>query len=206
MRAVIFLGSPKADTDELSGFVKDDDFVICADKGYKYAKRLGVHINAVLGDFDSCDIKDVDFKGVKVFPSEKDFTDCEIAVDYACEKGADEIVLLCATGGREDHFLGNIYALRRGADRGVFCYIYTKTTQIYVADDYFETTGEKGDILSVFEFFCAKKFTTENLKYALKDKDLPYTCISNVFSDKKVSLKFSGRALIIHTKEDTESV
>lgn len=201
MRAVIFLGSPEANVCELFGFVKENDLVICADMGYKYAKQLGVHIDAVLGDFDSCDI-DVDFKDAQKFSCEKDFTDCELCVDYAIEHGADEIVLLCAAGGRYDHFLGNIYALRRGMLHGAFCYIYTKNTQIYVAENYFETTGEKGDILSVFEFFSAKKFTTKNLKYALCEEDLPYTGISNVFEDSFVSLKFTGSAIIVHTKEE----
>lgn len=201
MRAVIFLGSPETDLSEISDFVQKDDFVICADMGYKYAKQLGVHINAVLGDFDSCDI-DVDFANKKIFPTEKDFTDCEICVDYACDKGADEVVLLCATGGRIDHFIGNIYALRRSVHRGVHAYIYQKKTKIYVAENHFETEGEVGDILSVFEFFHARKFTTLNLKYALNNEDLPYTGISNVFTDNKISLDFLGTALIVHTKEE----
>lgn len=197
MRAVIFLGAPEPDLESLVGFVRDDDFVICADKGYEYAKALGVHIDAVLGDFDSTDIKNIDFEGIKVYPSEKDYTDCEIAVDFACDKGASEVCLLCATGGRSDHFLGNLYALRRSAHRGAKSWIYTKNEEIYISDGEFEANGKKGDILSVLPFPVATDFTTKNLKYALKNEPLPYTGISNVFLEDTVSLTFKGRAIVV---------
>lgn len=200
MRAVIFLGAPDVDGGYLEGFIKEDDFVICADSGYKYARDLGCRIDAVMGDFDSFELKNVAFDDIKVYPSQKDFTDCEIAVDFALDKGADCVVLVCAKGGRSDHFLANIYALRRCSERGVFSYIYSENEWIYVAENHFETTGEPGDILSVIPFAEAKNFTTENLKYALYNEDLPYTGVSNVFLDKRVSLKFEGRAIIIHNK------
>lgn len=197
MRAVIFLGAPDVDTGYLKNFIKADDYVICADSGYGYAKELGVSINAVLGDFDSYDINKVEFDEISVYPSEKDFTDCEIAVDFAMDKGADQVVLVCAKGGRSDHFLANIYALLRCAERGVFSYIFSENEKIYVAEGFFETTGKVGDILSVIPFAKAKNFTTRNLKYALENQDLPYTGVSNVFTDCDVSIEFEGRAIVV---------
>ena len=132
MRAIIFLASPDADIQYLNGFVKEDDYIICADSGYKYAKRLGCRIDAVMGDFDSCSIDDVDFKDAVIYPCEKDFTDCEIAMDYAIEKGADEIVLVCAKGGRSDHFLANILLktlLKLKEKREIFYQLYLLVTQ-----------------------------------------------------------------------------
>lgn len=202
MRAVIFLGAPEFSKEKLDGFVLKEDFVICADRGYLYAKSLEISPDVVLGDFDSVDISEISEKEkIILYPTEKDYTDCEIAVDLAIEKGADEIVLLCATGGRIDHTLGNIYALARGIKKKVKTYIYDGETKIYMCDEFFETSGEIGDILSVFPFPDARAFTTKNLKYSLTNQDLPYTGISNVFCGKTVSLNFSGRAIIVHTKE-----
>ncbi len=198
MRAVIFLGTPDFSKEKFEGFVKKDDFVICADRGYVYAKALNVVPNVVLGDFDSSDIAEVDNENILVYPAEKDYTDCEIAVDYAIENGAEEIVLICALGGRIDHTLGNIYAIARGINKKVRTYIYDGETKIYVCDEFFETTGEIGDILSVFPFPDARCFTTKNLKYSLENQDLPYTGVSNVFEKNYVSLKFSGRAIVVH--------
>lgn len=201
MRAVIFLGAPDVCLGHLEGFIKEDDYVICADSGYKYAKNLGIKPDAVLGDFDSYDLSEVQEENPLVYPTEKDFTDCEIAIDYAIEKGASEIVLSCAKGGRSDHFLANIYALMRALEKGVKAYIYSENERIYIAENFFEAEGEIGDILSVIPFVSAKNFTTHNLKYALKNADLPYTGVSNVFLDKKVSLSFEGRAIIVICKE-----
>ncbi len=198
MRGIIFLGAPDVDIRYLNGFVREDDYIICADSGYKYAKKLGCRIDAVMGDFDSCSIDDVDFKDTVVYPCEKDFTDCEIAMDFAIDKGADEIVLVCAKGGRSDHFLSNIYALNKGLENNIFSYIYSPGEKIYIAENCFETKGKKGDILSVIPVGDTKNYTTVNLKYSLKNKCLPYTGVSNVFTDEWVKIQFKGKAVIVH--------
>lgn len=39
MRCTIIAGSPEADIDFISEQVKDCNYLICADKGYEYAKN-----------------------------------------------------------------------------------------------------------------------------------------------------------------------
>ena len=194
----MFLGAPDTDVKYLSDFIKEDDYIICADSGYKYAKELGCRIDAVMGDFDSIGIDKVDFEGAIIYPCEKDFTDCEIAMDFAIDKGIDEVVLVCAKGGRSDHFLANIYSLNKGLEKGVFAYIYSPGEKIYIAQNCFETKGKKGDVLSVIPIGKTKNYTTVNLKYSLDNEPLPYTGISNVFEDEWVKISFEGKAVIVH--------
>ncbi len=93
----------------------EGDLCIAADSGYKNACALGVKVNILLGDFDSLD---ADLKAnvgddieVLTVPSEKDFTDTQMAVDTALDKGADEIVIIGGLSGRLDHTLSNLAVL-----------------------------------------------------------------------------------------------
>lgn len=91
--------------------------VIAADSGIRHAGALGLEPEAWVGDFDSSDAQ-LQAMMARVpretFPAEKDRTDGELAVDFAVQKGATELVLVGAFGGaRADHaFLHMTMALR----------------------------------------------------------------------------------------------
>ena len=52
-------------------------------------------------------------EGIEVLkvPAEKDFTDTQMAVKEALERGADELVIIGGLGGRLDHTLSNVSIL-----------------------------------------------------------------------------------------------
>jgi thiamine pyrophosphokinase len=87
--------------------------VFCADGGFKYAAKLGLNPDVVIGDRDSSGYADI------LLPSEKNTTDMEACLDHALASGCDEIVLLGATGGRLDHFFGNIGILEKAEGKAV---------------------------------------------------------------------------------------
>ncbi len=91
--------------------------VIAADSGIAHATALGLDPELWVGDFDSSDehLRAVmDRVPRKTYPTEKDLTDGEIAVDYSLAEGADEIIMAGAFGGpRADHaFLHMTMAVR----------------------------------------------------------------------------------------------
>ena len=90
---------------------------IAADSGIKHAASLPIEPELWVGDFDSADAIHVEtYRHVKrlEFPSDKDKTDGEIAVDEALKLGASKLVFVGAFGGkRTDHmFLHMTLALR----------------------------------------------------------------------------------------------
>lgn len=99
--------------------IQNADFVIACDRGYAYAKRLGIVPDLFIGDFDSLAESLPESVPALDLPCEKDDTDTMAAVRYAVGKGRRQIVLYCALGGRLDHLLGNLqaaaYAVRQGA-------------------------------------------------------------------------------------------
>ncbi len=87
----------------------ENAYVICCDGAYSWAKGK-VKIDENLGDFDS--LEETPYPApLQTFPSEKDETDGELAVDRALDMGASDFVFYGAGGGREDHFLGNLHLL-----------------------------------------------------------------------------------------------
>ncbi|HAQ41019.1 MAG TPA: thiamine diphosphokinase [Clostridiales bacterium] len=94
------------------------DYVICADGGLEKAERFGLVPDLILGDFDSVDpgtlarYKSLNIETV-TFSAEKDYTDMELAVEYAVKKGYKNIVLAGASGTRLDHTVANIQLLEK---------------------------------------------------------------------------------------------
>ncbi len=92
-----------------------DDLVIAADSGYKNAIALGASVNMLVGDFDSLEhsvLESLDSRTELVtVPAEKDFTDTQLAVKLALEKGATSIVIIGGLWGRLDHTQSNLAIL-----------------------------------------------------------------------------------------------
>lgn len=127
-RAIIYCWS---ESDILPFDKEDGDFIICADSGIDYAKRVGALPDVVLGDFDSSDKppETSEFQTI-VLPVEKDDTDALFAARFALEKGFEKIFLAGGIGGRLDHTLGAIAVLRFIEKNGAECIICDGKTRI----------------------------------------------------------------------------
>ena len=140
-RISIVSGGP-VDPDFVARYIKKfgSDIVIAADKGLDTCVRAGIVPDIVLGDYDSTGMRgrvdDLKRSGsyVEVYPAEKDFTDTEAAVMCALEKGAEELVILGATGGRLDHFLANLDLCLVPLRRGVKCTLADERNELCLLD------------------------------------------------------------------------
>ena len=97
--------------------------VIAADSGIRHATTLGVQPELWTGDFDSVsDELAAAWPDVprEVFPSGKDKTDGELAVQAAIARGATSLVLAGAFGGpRADHAFLHLALALRLAEQGL---------------------------------------------------------------------------------------
>ena len=187
------------------------EYLICADNGMNHADKIGVSPDLLVGDFDSASKEDIlkfENKGVKVirFPSEKDFTDTEIAVQIALEIGASQIDIYGGIGSRLDHTLGNVHLLYGLLLKGVKAKLLNPNNEVTITDSSLDIKGEKGQLISLIPFFKdAQGVTTEGLAYSLNDADVPMGTalgISNyMLSDfAKVSIK-KGILIIIKARD-----
>ena len=176
---------------------------ICADGGYAYIEKLGLRADVVLGDFDSFDKEKLPEKeNVLVFPVRKDYTDSEIAVQYAIEHGYTDITLLGALGGRLDHALGNLNLLAYAYRNGARATIIDGDTQVWYETAGRQVHGKQGDILSIIPLTTKGTYTLRGLEYPLEGAPLPLTGISNIFTGETAQvIAENAEFLLIHISQ-----
>jgi thiamine pyrophosphokinase len=179
--------------------------VIAADAGMKHAATLGVSPELWVGDFDSTPTNlsaSLAETPRRDFPSEKDKTDGELAVDIAIERGATSLLLVGAFGGeRSDHeFLHLALAIRlleagipvtltSGAQEGTPLQLGRSSF------DYPEAT-----LISIVAFSELIGLSVEGAKWPLDDVAVPFgssLTISNETHGQLTITLAGGRAMLI---------
>lgn len=181
MRAVIIGNGDISDYDYIRSKINDCDYIICADGGLRHLKDLKITANLAIGDFDSSELRD-DIDCI-TYPRDKDFTDGEIALDYAMEKGFDEIVMVGMTSARLDHTITNILL----ASRDSKVWVIDDTNEICSVTEKLVIKGKKGKTLSIIPVFGnLTGVTLKGFKYELVNEILFFGSSrgnSNVITD-----------------------
>lgn len=208
----LVVGSGNVESNELLlSLAKSSALIVCADGGASYLQRAGIIPHVLIGDFDSIEpallnsFKALDVEIVK-YPSKKDFTDMELALDYAVKRGATRIFIMGATGSRLDHTLSNIQLLHKLADSGVEGVIANENNFIYLITSSIELSKKDGYKLSLLPASeTVEGITTQGLAYPLKDAVLHVGTglgISNEFMDEKASVSIkSGKLYVIVSRD-----
>ncbi len=193
MRAIVLLnGEPYRGAIEDGGAL-----VLCCDGAYDWAKGR-VHIDVNLGDYDSLSYVP-DPPPAQVYPSEKNFTDGELALQRAMAAGADIIEFYGGGGGREDHFLGNLHLLYAACRRGVRAVMVTNYARIFAAEGSVELCGLQGKTVSIVPFGGpAHILESGGLYYPLPDTFVYGSTrgISNVITAERAYFKTEGVVLV----------
>ena len=94
------------------GYLKSAEHLICCDGSAESLVKTGMEPEAIAGDLDSLstDLKRR-FSDRLFQDNDQDTNDLTKAVKWCLGKGYKEIVILGATGKREDHTIGNISLL-----------------------------------------------------------------------------------------------
>ena len=155
--------------------------VYCCDGAYEWAKGR-VRIDKNVGDFDSLGYMPVPAPE-EIYPSEKNFTDGEIALFKMLDAGIDDIEIYGGGGGREDHFLGNLQLLYAAHRRGAVAKIITQNSVIFVSGGKIELDAYVGLTFSLLPFGeCVHIMDFRGCKYAYPQKISLGECrgISNI--------------------------
>ncbi|MBN1430815.1 MAG: thiamine diphosphokinase [Anaerolineae bacterium] len=184
--------------------------VIAANGGCRYAARLGLRLDAVVGDLDSLDpvlraTLSTAGTRLEVRPAHKDETDLELALLDTVRHGADYIVVLGALGGRLDMTLANTLLLLHPQLARVRVELWNGSQTAWLicppGDD---LIGAPDDTLSLIPLSGnAEGITTQGLAYPLNDETLEIgkaRGISNVFTQNRahISLRL-GSLMVVHT-------
>ena len=205
MRAVIIGNGVIDNYDKIRTKLRQDDYIVCADGGYKHAKLLGVKPAVVVGDMDS--IGDNDYDGEIInLPIRKDFTDSEVCIKYILLKHFEEVMMLGFTGKRQDHSLANLFLLKQFQDTETDAYIVDEHNEIRFTKNENIIYGRKGNIVSIIPVTGdLTGVTTDGLDYPLNNETLVFgetRGVSNIMKADKCKITItSGQGLIIKASD-----
>ncbi|MCB2292041.1 thiamine diphosphokinase [Clostridium algoriphilum] len=211
MKVIIISGGNPPSKELLISEITKDTFIIGADSGANCLYCYNITPNLLVGDFDSIDTKVLDYFKINnciidVYPTEKDFTDTEIAVRKAISMKPKEIVLLGCTGTRVDHLLGNIGMLKICLENSLNACMKDANNNIRLIDSSTSLNGVVGETFSVQSYGDEIiGLTIVGAKYPLDNYNLKIgqsISISNEFSVPLVELKFESGTLMIILPSD----
>jgi len=198
-------------TPEVEALVRRADLIIAADGGAAAALAQGWQPHLLVGDLDSAppDVRArVEAAGAEVlqYPARKDETDTELALRIALERGAQEVYLLGALGGRLDHTLANLLLLALPELQGVRVTILAGRQRAFAIRHRAEIPGRPGDLVSLLPLGGdATGIWTAGLDYPLRGGTLRFGAargISNVITQAPAEVRLEkGLLLAIVTQQ-----
>jgi thiamine pyrophosphokinase len=150
---------------------------------------MGLTPDLLVGDMDSLApevLSGLQGMGVdtQVYPKEKDFTDMQLALMAARERGASRITVLGGIGDRLDHTMSSLMSCMDLVREGISIRFYRPDLEAYPTCTPITIEGGPGDVVSLLALDPeVHGVTLEGLKYPLTDALLkvghPYA-VSNV--------------------------
>jgi len=187
------------------------DLVIAVDGGASHLIRANLMPHIAVGDFDSIDPKDLEIlksSNIELIscPVKKDFTDMELASDIAIDRNPSEVLLVCATGSRLDHSIGNILHLNVFLEKGIKASIEDENNRIYLVRDSITLKKQENYKVSLLPVTSAVEgITTKGLYYPLNDQSMKFgSClgVSNEFCEDTAEITIRKGLLLVLLSRD----
>lgn len=213
MDVLIVSGGTEPSKELLLEYKNKASFIIGVDKGCNVLYKYNITPNLIVGDFDSGDLKVVEYfknTGIEVrkYSTHKDYTDTHLAYNIAKELGdVKKIYLLGATGTRFDHSLGNLGLFLNSLEDEIYLEIVDDNNIMFIVDRKTTIKNRKNKVLSFHGLSDeVKNFTIKNAKYELERYNLKLLeprAICNEFLDgEDVQIDFdSGKILVMLTND-----
>jgi thiamine pyrophosphokinase len=210
MRAIIIAAGEAEKHGGWERWVRAGDWIIGADGGAARALDWGLVPQVVIGDMDSLPAAlrgELEARGSAFIehPRAKDETDLELALNYAVQQGAEEILVLGALGGRLDHTLANLLLLALPSLEGVLVRVVNGAGEVLLVGSKRRITlqGSPGDLVSLLPIGGdACGVTTTGLAWALQSDRLRFGFsrgVSNEMTAREARVEVEqGLLLVVH--------
>ncbi len=211
--AVVIADAPVAEIEPYADLIRQADLRVAADGGARHFLSLGLLPHVAVGDFDSLPapmLTKLEADGVQIDRHDvlKDETDLELALLRAVERGAQQIIILAAMGGRPDQHLANLQLLTHRRLRGVDVRMRQNGWDVFVVYDSTRITGTPGQTVSLLPMTeRVEGIVTDGLFWPLHDEPLllgPARGVSNKLTAIEATVAIrSGILLVMHQHGDT---
>lgn len=153
-------------------------FVVATDGALDHATDCGINVHTLIGDLDSlADSTHLEerFPNLEIlrYPEDKDWTDLELAIDWALKQSPTSILVYGAAGGRIDHTMVNLALLEKGLHSGIPIELISGDESVCLLQGNLDledaTIGDRISLLPI-SLFCT--VSTQGLQYALSGEKL----------------------------------
>ena len=179
-------------------YLKNAKRVVCCDGSASSLVLAGLEPDAIVGDMDSLSEELAIRYADRIFMDEsQDTNDLTKVVVWCRENSYRDIVIVGATGKREDHTLGNISLLTEySKDMNVIMVTDTGILRPFLSDA--EIESFPGQQVSIFSIDPEMEVTSNGLKYPLTKTKITnwWFATLNEALGNSFSLEFSGRLIV----------
>ena len=183
-------------------YLKNANRIVCCDGSASSLILSGMEPEAIVGDMDSLNDDLANRFADRIFRDEnQDTNDLTKVVTWCRENAYRDIVIVGATGKREDHTLGNISLLAEYAkDMNVIMVTDTGILRPFLTDARIDSfTGQQVSIFSIDPY---TEVTSNGLKYQLTKTKISnwwYATLNEALGDS-FTLEFSKGRIIVYSK------
>jgi len=184
------------------GYLKSAGCIVCCDGAARSLLDFGLEPFAIVGDCDSLSPQIAEKYGDRIYRVEEQETnDLTKSVNWCVERNYRDLVILGATGKREDHTIGNISLLAEYARKAEVIMV-TDTGFIYPVLETSEFKSFPGQYISIFSLDPETEVTSYGLKYPLNRRKLRswWEATLNECEGRSFRLEFNGGPLILFMK------
>jgi thiamine pyrophosphokinase len=183
------------------------DLFIATDGAANCLAEIGLTPDVILGDFDSLTpgIRER-MPGVEFFDApDQNASDLDKGIQYACDRGAEQITLTGAAGGRIDHTLTAFSLLMKYQGRADVR-VVMDTAEVRAVSGAAQIIGNPGDTISLVIFEGAPKVTLTGVQWPLKDELLHPGSrgVSNVLTEHQAHIQVADGTVFVVSSPDGE--
>lgn len=184
------------------GYLKVAGRIVCCDGSAENLIKAGYIPDAIVGDMDSLNESIAGRFQDRIFRNaDQETNDLTKAVGWCIERGFRDLIIIGATGKREDHTIGNISLLveyirdanvKMVTDTGILMALTSSTALV----------SFPGQQISVFSIDPETEITSEGLRYPLNGKKINnwWVATLNEAEGDSFLLRFIGGRIIVYLK------
>ncbi|MCF7618914.1 thiamine diphosphokinase [Bacillus sonorensis] len=213
MNINIVAGGPEHLIPDLSRYREKDAFWIGVDRGAVTLLDRGIIPDEAFGDFDSITPEQKQAieeaaPRLHIYQAEKDKTDLDLALSWAVKQEPAFIRMFGISGGRADHFLGNLQLLHQAAESRINAVMIDRqnTISLFPPGSYTVTRDQTKPYISFLPFTeTVKNLSLEGFKYSLNKCHIALgstLCISNELIRSQGAFSFTEGILIMIRSTD----
>jgi thiamine pyrophosphokinase len=184
------------------GYIRNAGRIICCDGSAENLLKAGFEPEAIVGDMDSISEEIAYRYSNRIFRDEnQDTNDLTKAVCWCSERGYKEIVIVGATGKREDHTIGNISLLAEYIkDVNVIMVTDTGILQPYLKST--KVSSFPGQQVSIFAIDPETEISSQGLRYPLDRKEIKnwWVATLNEALGDSFTIQFNHGRVIVYLK------